>query len=265
MLTVWDESESGTITRMKSLLIANWKMNPPTFKEAKKLFETTKKAADTAKNASIVVVPPSIYLRELRASYRGKRLAFGVQNAHFESKGSFTGEISMMQAKDAGASYVIIGHAERRAMGETNDDTRRKVAAAIALSLYPVLCVGEKERGHEGEHFDLIKEQLKAGFADVFVAKIPRIVIAYEPVWAIGASLAMSPRDMHEMAIFIRKTIVGLYGEKGMAVKILYGGSIDETNAADMLTHGDVSGLLVGRASADSEKLTALIRAIKSL
>jgi triosephosphate isomerase len=250
---------------MKSLLVANWKMNPPTFKEAKKLFEATKKAADTAKSVSIVVAPPAIYVRELRASYRGKRIAFGVQNAHFEAKGSYTGEISMAEAKDAGAAYVIIGHAERRAMGETNDDTRQKVAAAIARSLLPILCVGEVVRKQEGEHFDFIKEQLKAGFADVLVAKIPRIVIAYEPVWAIGAEAAMNPRDMHEMAIFIRKTIVGLYGEKGMGVKILYGGSVDETNASDMLTNGDIAGLLVGRASADPEKLTTLVRAIKNL
>ena len=258
-------ADGGTIDHMKSLLVANWKMNPPTFKEAKRLFEATKKASDTAKNVSIVIAPPSIYLRELRANYRGKRLAFGVQNAHFESKGSYTGEVSMAEAKDAGASYVLIGHAERRAMGETNDDTRKKVAAAIALSLLPILCVGEKERTHEGRHFDLIKEQLKAGFADVVAAKIPRVTIAYEPIWAIGAEAAMNPRDMHEMAIFIRKTVVGLYGEKGMGVKILYGGSIDETNAADMLVNGDVAGLLVGRASADPEKLTTLVRAIKNL
>lgn len=250
---------------MKSLLIANWKMNPPSFKEAKKLLEAAKKAADNAKNVTIIIAPPAIYLRELRGAYKGKKLSFAVQNAHAEAAGSFTGEISMMQAKDAGASYVIVGHAERRAMGESNDDTRQKVAAAVALSLSPILCVGETLRTQDGEHFNLIKEQLKAGFADVLVAKIPRVTIAYEPVWAIGATVAMSPRDMHEMAIFIRKTIVGLYGEKGMAVKILYGGSIDDTNAAAMLKDGDVAGLLVGRASADPEKLSALVKAIKNV
>jgi triosephosphate isomerase len=250
---------------MKSLLIANWKMNPSTYKDAKKLFEATKKAADIAKDITIVVAPPSIYLRELRASYKGKKLSFAVQNASAESSGSFTGEISIVQAKDAGAAYVIVGHAERRAMGETNDDTRKKVTAAVALSLLPILCVGETTRGQEGDHFSFIKDQLKAGFADIPVAKISRITIAYEPVWAIGGSVAMSPRDMHEMAIFIRKTVVGLYGEKGMAVKILYGGSIDEGNAAEMLLHGDVAGLLVGRASADSEKFSALVKAIKNL
>ena len=253
-------------TIVKTLVVANWKMNPVTFKESARLFEATKKAADISKDISIVVAPPVIYLRELRASYRGKKLSFGIQNAHYESKGSFTGEISMVEAKDAGATYVIFGHAERRAMGETNDDTRKKVAEALSLSLFPILCIGETARTiHDAEHYDFVKEQLKAGFADVPVAKIPRITIAYEPVWAIGAAEAMNPREMHEMAIFIRKMLVELYGVKGMAVKILYGGSIDATNAVDMLTNGDVGGLLVGRASADPEMLFGLIRAIKNL
>ena len=189
---------------MKSLLVANWKMNPPTAKEAKHLFEATKKAADTAKDVSIVVAPPAIYLRELRAGYKGKRLSFAVQNAHAENAGSFTGEISLVQAKDAGATYAIIGHAERRKMGETNDDTRKKVAAAIALSISPILCVGETSRGQEGEHFAFIKEELKAGFADVLPAKIARVTIAYEPVWAIGGSVRDEPArhardgDLHQ-------------------------------------------------------------------
>lgn len=250
---------------MKSVLVANWKMNPPSFKEAKKLFEATKKVADSAKNVTVIVAPPSIYLRELRATYRGKKISFAVQNAHAEAKGSFTGEISMTQAKDAGATHVIIGHAERRAIGESNEDTQKKVIAAITRSLAPILCVGEKTRSHAGEHFEFIKEQLKAGFADVPLSKIPRVTIAYEPVWAIGASTAMGPRDMHEMAIFIRKTIVGFYGEKGMAVKILYGGSVDATNAGAMLTHGDVAGLLVGRASADVASFASLVQAIKNV
>ena len=171
----------------------------------------------------------------------------------------------MTQAKDAGATHVIIGHAERRAIGESNEDTQKKVIAAITRSLAPILCVGEKTRSHAGEHFEFIKEQLKAGFADVPLSKIPRVTIAYEPVWAIGASTAMGPRDMHEMAIFIRKTIVGFYGEKGMAVKILYGGSVDATNAGAMLTHGDVAGLLVGRASADAASFASLVQAIKNV
>ena len=240
-------------------------MNPATFVEARKLFEATKKAADTAPQISIVVASSTLYLRELAGAYRGKKLSFAVQHAHAEATGSYTGEVSLLQAKNAGASYAIVGHAERRAMGETNDDTRTQVAAALALSMTPILCVGEKERTPASVYFDFIKEQIKVGLSEVKAPKLSRIVIAYEPVWAIGATKPMSSRDMHEMAIFIRKTVVGLFGEKGMLVKILYGGSIDALSAPDMLLHGDIAGLLVGRASTTPQAMTELIRSIKSI
>ncbi|MEK7601076.1 MAG: triose-phosphate isomerase [Patescibacteria group bacterium] len=250
---------------MKSIVVANWKMNPATFKEAKKLFEATRKAAESAKNVAIVVAPPAIFLRELSVGYKGKRLSFAVQNAHYEAGGAFTGEVSMSEARDAKCSSVIIGHAERRGMGESNEDTRKKVAVALAIGLTPVLCVGERTRSQSGEHFEFVREQLVAGFADVPPAKIPRVVIAYEPVWAIGAERPMNARDMHEMAIFIRKTIVDRYGQGGMNLKILYGGSIDESNAGEMMRNGDVNGLLVGRVSTDAAKFTALVSVLDAL
>ncbi len=240
-------------------------MNPATFKEARKLFEATRKAAESAKNVSVIVAPPAIFLRELSVGYKGKRLSFAAQNAHYEAGGAFTGEVSMSEARDAKCSSVIIGHAERRAMGESNEDTRKKVATALAMGLTPVLCIGERTRSQSGEHFEFVREQLVAGFADVPVAKIPRVVIAYEPVWAIGAERPMGARDMHEMAIFIRKTIVDRYGQGGMNLKILYGGSIDESNAGDMMQNGDVNGLLVGRVSTDAVKFAALVSVLGAL
>ncbi len=250
---------------MKSLLVANWKMNPQTFKEAKSLLDATKKAGDKAKNVSIVLAPPSVYLRQLRLLYKGKRIAFAAQNAHFEVSGSFTGEMSLTQARDAKATYVIVGHAERRALGETNDVTKKKVAAALKLNITPILCIGETSRTSSGEHFAIVAEQIKAGLSDVQKGFVKKVIIAYEPVWAIGAGSAMTPRDMHEMAIFIRKTIVGLHGEVGMQMRILYGGSIDEANARDMRENGDVEGLLVGRASSDNKKVAALIAALATI
>lgn len=250
---------------MKSILIANWKMNPPTFKEAKSLLEATRKAGDKAKNVSIVLAPPSIYLRQLRALYKGKRIAFCAQNAHPESAGAFTGEISLSQAKDAKAAYVLVGHAERRAAGETNEDTKKKVGAALKLGVTPILCVGETQRSGSGEHFTRVAEQLKAGLAEVPKGFLKKVLIAYEPVWAIGASRPMTPRDMHEMAIFIRKTVIGLHGDGGMQIRILYGGAIDETNAADMRQNGDIEGLLVGRASSDPRKIASLIAALSTV
>lgn len=249
---------------MKSIVVANWKMNPATSKEAKKLFEATRKAVESAKNVSVIVAPPAIFLRELSSAYKGKRLSFAAQNAHYEAGGAFTGEVSMSEVRDAKCSSVIIGHAERRTMGESNEDTRRKVVAALAARLTPILCVGERTRSQSGEHFEFVREQLVAGFADVLAAKIPKVLIAYEPVWAIGAERPMNARDMHEMAIFIRKTVVDRYGQSGMNLKILYGGSVDETNAKDMMQNGDVNGLLVGRTSIDATKLGALLQAVDS-
>ncbi len=246
---------------MKSIVVANWKMNPATFREAKALFEATRKAAEGAKNVSVIVAPPAIFLQSLRERYKGKRVSFGAQHAHFEQGGACTGEISFLQVRDAKAHYVLIGHAERRAMGESDEDTRKKVAAALNAKLTPVLCVGETERTQSGEHFARVAEQLRAGFADVLPAKAARVIVAYEPVWAIGASKPMSPGDMHEMAIFIRKTLQGK-GLNAMSVKILYGGSVDETNAADMVRNGDVNGLLVGRASTNAHKFTDLVEAL---
>jgi triosephosphate isomerase len=255
-------SKNATISRMKAMVVANWKMNPPSWREAKKLFEQTKKVANKAKGCEIVVAPPSIYLRELRASYRGKKLSLAAQDGYFEAEGAHTGEVSLAQIAESGVTHVIIGHAERRAEGESNLGTRKKVAAAIELKTTPILCIGERERGKDGEHFTFIKEQLVLGFADVPQNKISRAVVAYEPVWAIGKEEAMNPREMHEMAIFIRKSIVESYGEQGLKVRILYGGSIDEKNAPAMLRDGDVGGLLVGRVSTDPIRFQSLISAI---
>ena len=137
---------------MRALVVANWKMNPPTFREAKKLFEATRKAAEKARKSNVVIAPPAVFLRELSKRYRGSRVAFAVQNAHWEAGGAHTGEISLRQAHDARAHYAIIGHAERRAEGETDDDVRKKVASALALKMTPILCVGQKERTDRRKH-----------------------------------------------------------------------------------------------------------------
>ena len=250
---------------MKSIVVANWKMNPLTVREARALFIATKKAADSARDVRIIVAPPSLYLYELAASYRGKRVQFAAQDARAEIEGAHTGEVSLTQVKDAGAQLVLIGHAERRANGETNEDTHRKMNEALRLKLSPVLCIGEHERTDAGEHFAFVKAQLLTAFSDVAPAAFARILIAYEPVWAIGATSAMSPRDMHEMAIFIRKTIVEAYGARGHTIKILYGGAVDAENAPHMLSDGDVDGLLVGRVSTDAKAFSTLLSAIQNI
>lgn len=250
--------------KMKAAVVANWKMNPPSWREAKKLFDAERRAAEKAKVASVIIAPPAIFLRELAAAYRGMAVQFAVQNGHYESGGAHTGEISLAQAKDARALYAIVGHAERRAAGEADDDTRKKVAAALALKMTPILCVGESHRTDDGEQFALVRGQLCAGLADVPVSALTRVLLVYEPLWTIGKQQAMDPREMHQMAIFMRKCVVETHGDGGRSMKILYGGSVDEKNAVAMLREGDVSGFLVGRASADPKEFAALLQAVSS-
>jgi len=248
----------------KHVIVANWKMHPASLREAKKLFEATRKIADKASRVSVVIAPPALFLTPLSTGYKGKKIAFAAQNAHEGDGGAFTGDIAVAQVEDVKAHYLLVGHAERRAAGETNDDTRKKVASALYYGLTPVLCVGEHVRTQNGEHFGFVRDQLKAGFQSVDPNAVGKVIVAYEPVWAIGSEEAMSPREMHEMAIFIRKTIVELHGAKGHSVKILYGGAVNEQNAAQMLQFGDVAGLLVGRASINPKEFAALVESIQT-
>lgn len=248
---------------MKCILVANWKMNPVSASAAKKLFAATRKVAEKSRKTSIIITPPAIFLRELSSSYRGSKVAFGVQDAHFETHGAHTGEISLVQAKDARARSVILGHAERRERGETDDDVRQKVTAALALKMTPIVCVGELVRTDEGEQFDTVREQLRVALADVAVSALNRVLIVYEPRWTIGTKHTMNPREMHQMAIFMRKCVVDSHGERGRKLKILYGGSVDESNVRAMLDEGDVHGLLVGRASINAVSLEKLVHAIE--
>lgn len=243
-------------------MVLNWKMNPATEKEALSLFLSTKKITEKIKDVHVIVAPPAVFLSKIDSTYKGKKISFAVQSARAEASGPYTGSIALSQAASVGARYAIIGHAERRAAGETNEDTRAQVVSAYALSMTPILCVGEKTRTPDNDHLQFIREQLRVGCTDVPATKIASIIIAYEPVWAIGATKPMAPHEMHEMAVFIRKTLHELYGPRAMNAPILYGGSIDEVSAPSMLTLGDVKGLLVGRASIDVAKLQALMESI---
>lgn len=245
----------------KPILIANWKMHPRARSDARQLFAATRKIAERSPGP-VIVAPPSVYLSELASAYTGKKIQFAAQHAREGDIGAYTGEISMAQVKDAKARFVLVGHAERRAAGESDDDTRAQVGSALSLSLTPIICVGERVRSAGGEHFHFIRAQLRAAFGDVADGAVQKCLVAYEPIWAIGASEAMPPRQMHEMAIFIRKTLVELRGERAQNLKILYGGAVDESNARAMLAEGDVAGLLVGRVSTNAEEFAALIRSI---
>lgn len=257
---------SGTWYTKRMLLILNWKMNPQTLAEAKTIFEATKNAAARAKEVKAVVAPPAFFLHALAGSYKGRSLVFAAQNIHTETKGAFTGDVSARQAQTAGASYAIIGHAERRKIGETNEDVRKKVAMAFATELTPVICIGESMRDQSGDYLEFIRQQIVSALADVDKVVAKRAVVAYEPVWVVGADKPMEAQQMHEMTIFIRKVLWEKYEKAANAIPILYGGAIlDYEHAVHIAKESEVDGFLLGRASIDTAKLAPLMNALNRL
>jgi triosephosphate isomerase (TIM) len=191
-----------------------------------------------------------------------KDILLGVQNIHSEPKGSFTGESSAPMARDAGAKLVLVGHSERRhVFGESDDATAKKCAAAFSHSLTPLLCVGEKiEQRQAGQTEEVVLRQLRTGLSLVEKGALSRMLIAYEPVWAIGTGRTAMPPDASAVHVVIRRELEALSGsrETAAAIPILYGGSVNRDNARALLDAGDVDGLLVGGASLEAASWTAI-------
>ncbi|MBL7045453.1 MAG: triose-phosphate isomerase [Parcubacteria group bacterium] len=237
---------------MRKLVVANWKMNPASVKEALDLFDKVKKKASTLKNVDTILAPPFAFLGELTCNYSGSKVSFASQDVFWEEGGSYTGEVSVSQIKSIGATYGIVGHSERRALGETDVDVNKKVLALIKEKVTPILCIGESSRDEHGEYLNFLQKEITEGLKSVSKNDIKRVVIAYEPIWAIGKSVrdAMKPDEMHEMKIFIQKTLSELYERSVVSkVPIIYGGSVEPDNARALLEGGEVDGFLVGHAS----------------
>lgn len=234
------------------LIVANWKMNPTTLSQAEKLFSDIQKTASRLQNVQTVICPPVTFLGELLHSYSGQKILFGVQDIFWQDKGSYTGYISSSMIKSMGAKYVIIGHSERRQLGEDNETINKKVLSALSEKLQIILCVGEKQRDVHGEYLTFLREELQSALENVPVQMLKNITVAYEPIWAIGkeADDAMDPQEVHEMVIFIRKTLAEIYDtDTAQRVPVLYGGSVEPSNASVLLEKGEINGFLVGHAS----------------
>jgi len=247
----------------KKLIVANWKMNPTTLAEAKKLFENIKKTASKVKNIQTVICPPSVYLSELGKLYSGRRIALGAQDVFWEKKGAYTGEQSSKMIKDIGAKYVIIGHSERRERGETNEMVNKKVITSLEEGLNVILCIGEKVRDLQALYLKFLEEEIRSALLGAQKKRINNLIIAYEPIWAIGktADNAISPHQMHEIYIFIKKIITGLYDKKSaLKMTILYGGSVESYNVKLLLTKGEAEGFLVGHNSLNSDQFGEILK-----
>lgn len=244
----------------KKLIVGNWKMNL-TMHEASLYLHKLAEMAPSHRDVEAVLAPTMLTLQGLSLQVNRRQFKLAAQNAYWRDEGAYTGEVSMAQLRGV-ADYVLVGHSERRHIfAETDKDTRAKVQAAIRSKLQPVLCVGETaiERAN-GETKDVIHDQLIGGLANVTGDELDQIIVAYEPVWAIGTGENAKPADVQAAVKAIRHQLAQLFGKKSAeTVRVLYGGSVTSSNAGDYLAVPDIDGLLIGGASLDAHQFTEII------
>lgn len=249
---------------MRKVIVAgNWKMNK-TVKEAVSFLSELKPLVSDVKNAGIVIGAPFTALYAAVKEVEGSNIKIAAQNMNAKDSGAYTGEISPLMLKEIGVEYVILGHSERREYyGETDSIINEKVKAALKHGLKPILCVGEKlEERENGTTEAVVKEQTVGGLKDVSASDMSNVVIAYEPVWAIGTGKTASPEQAQEVHAFIRNLLTELYSvEVSENVTIQYGGSMNDANASELIAQKDIDGGLVGGASLIPEKFTIIAKA----
>lgn len=243
-------------------VIGNWKMYPSSLKEAQRIFSSIKKKIPSVSRAKVILCIPDLYMAPIVASAGKGKISIGGQDCHVDDEGARTGETSPRALRSTGATCVILGHSERRAMGETDEIISQKIVAALRNKLKVILCVGERERDERGEYFNFVSNQLRDSL--VLFPKISSkdLIVAYEPIWAIGskAKRAATPGDFLEMSILIRRSLTDYFGKNvAFTIPVLYGGSVDDRNAEGFLKEVGADGFLIGRASLDPEKLTNII------
>jgi triosephosphate isomerase len=242
-------------------IVGNWKMYPRSLSEAKEIVTEIRSISRKAvqKGVQPIICPPAVFLAGLIS--KTSALQFGGQDAAAIGEGPYTGEISPVQFASLGAKYVIIGHSERRMLGDTNAAVAVKTIAAVKAGLMVILCVGEKERDNDGKYFVEVATQLRDSLENFPENKSVHLMIAYEPIWAIGSNATHSatPRDYQEMSMLLRRTLSEIFGkQKGFHIPLLYGGSVDSKNAQSFLDIG-ADGLLIGRTSLRAKDFALII------
>ncbi|HET9641340.1 MAG TPA: triose-phosphate isomerase family protein [Candidatus Paceibacterota bacterium] len=243
------------------LILANWKAYVGDLKKARELVATAKRLRAAYKH-EIVLAPPAPFIGLLAVPNRSK-VAFAAQDISETTGGAATGEIPASAYRSAGATYAIIGHSERRAQGESDAAIAEKLTRALAHDLTPVLCVGERERDMEGRYLSFVREQITSALSKLLPKERSRVILAYEPVWAIGktAADAISQSDLTEMVLYSRKVLAELLpGKSSLQSRVLYGGSVEPTNIRDLAGSSGVDGFLIGHASVDTLMFSKLVR-----
>lgn len=245
----------------KPLVAGNWKMNK-TVSEARELAGAVR-SAERPDGVCVVLCPPFPALVPVADALRGSKVALGAQNAHWERSGAFTGEVSAAMLVEAGCRYVILGHSERRRLfGETDESVARRMAAVLGAGLVPILCVGETLVEREaGRVREVLDRQTRGALSGLPVDSAGRMVLAYEPVWAIGTGRHAEPQQAQEAHAFLRSRLADLAGPDAAGVPILYGGSVTPSNARDLFAQPDIDGGLIGGASLDASAFLDIVRA----
>jgi triosephosphate isomerase (TIM) len=249
----------------KKFIAGNWKMNLDRAAAVALAEAVVKKSADYPA-VDVALCPPFVYLDAVRKVVAGSKVGLGAQNMYHEAKGAFTGEISAAMLLDTGCQYVILGHSERRDIfRETNADVNKKLFAALKAGLSPIVCVGEHlEEREAGQTGAVIRSQFEGSLADISAEQMAKIVIAYEPVWAIGTGKVATPQQAEEVHADLRKLIEVRYNaEVAAAVRIQYGGSVKASNAGELMSQPDIDGALVGGASLVADDFLGIIAACR--
>ena len=250
------------MSRRKPIIAGNWKLNK-TLRESIELVTLLKRSITDFQHVDVVVCPVFTAISSVAEIVLESEIKVGAQDLYWEEKGAFTGEVSAGLIKDAGASFVIIGHSERRQFfHETHETVNKKTCAALKAGLTPIVCVGEllKER-ESGKTFEVLKEQLKGAFAGFGADDLKKMIVAYEPVWAIGTGKVATPAQAQEAHSFIRKEIAAAFGdEAAQAVRIQYGGSVKADNIAELMREADIDGALVGGASLEAGSFSDIVK-----
>ena len=252
----------------RKLIAGNWKMHllPVGARAliARLREEIDCDAAILAKDRDVMIAPPFIFIPAVAQALAGSSILLGAQNMHYEDKGAFTGEVSPEMLKAYGVTHVIVGHSERRHIfHETDEMINKKVLAALKHRMTPIMCVGETQDEHDnGRALDVVLRQLQRGLEDVGDDHVPQVVIAYEPVWAIGTGRTATPEQAESIHGAIRGAILERYGrERADAVRIIYGGSVNEENVDSLVSKPDIDGALVGGASLKADSFARIVRA----
>ena len=243
----------------KPIIAGNWKMNK-TIAEAIEFVNDIKGKLNDA-DVDVVICAPFTLLKDLKEVTKGSNIKIGAQNMHFAENGAFTGEISSTMLKELSIDYVIIGHSERRQyFSETNETCNKKVLKALEVGIDPILCCGETLEERETDKTkDVVKTQVISGLANVKAEDLSKVVIAYEPIWAIGTGKTATAKQANDVISYIREVIASLYGELANQVRIQYGGSVKPSNVVEIMGQSDIDGALVGGASLEPADYISLV------